>query len=195
MVYAIDGSSTPKALDAMKRFISEAILPLPIENGTSRVSLIEFNTNVKPKVNFGQSSKPVLSLALDTIERKGGQKDIIQALEYARNVIFKPSEKRPAAKRVVVLLMEGDDKDPQYKNLDAILRKFNQEEIKYVIVDIGGSLEGGKKLKDIGGKYGRVVLINKPDELQDAIPAVLKSADNPGRDFIVTATRADLVIQ
>ena len=179
----------------MKRFINEAILPLPIENGRSRASLIEYNTSVKPKVNFGQSSKPVLSLALDTIESKGSKKDIIQALEYARNVIFKPSEKRPAAKRVVVLLMEGDDKDPQYKNLEAILRKFNQEEIKYVIVDIGGSVEGGKKLKDIGGKYGRVVLINEPDELPDAIPVVLKSADNPGRAFIITTTRADFLIQ
>lgn len=168
-------------MDAIKRFTNEAILPLPIENGTSRVSLIEYNTITKSRVNFGQSSKPVISLALDTIESKGGEKDIIQALEYARSVVFRPSERRLGAKRVVVLFMEGDDRDPQYKSLDATLRRLNQDEIKYVIIDIGGSPESGKKLKNIGGKDGKVMLINKPDKLPDAIPVVLKSADNPGK--------------
>ena len=177
IVFAIDSSSPDSLLRQMKLFVKESSRPFDFSSRASRVALIEYNSEVKPRLGLSSTTQSKFSSEVDKIQAQEGSSDLKKVIKYIQDDMFpRSSPSRPGAVRMVVLLMNGDLPASEIKPLKEQLRAMKAADIRYVIVNVGSTTGNGRLLKSLGNRYGEVILIEEAENVPEATPVVLKSA-------------------
>ena len=159
----------------MKNLVNNAVKPLNIKNGDARIGLVSYGKVPMKLVDFANPNKAGLSLALDFIEHQNEEKNTVKALRYVKDTYFTGPSTRSQARRLIVLFTSGDEKPSDILAMDRMLKSLNSSDIGYVIVNVGGSSKNVEELKEVGTKYGRVVISKSSRDTPDALPAVIES--------------------
>ena len=157
----------------MSMFIKEAVKPLPVETGQSQIGLVEYNTKSTATLPFPSSSKSSLSLALGALWSKGGSSDIPTAIDFIMGKILSPAVTRAGARKILVLLANGESKIRNFELLKEKLNELNNSDIDYVIVDVGREPSSAQLLKQTAMKYGKIAVIENHRDTPEAMPDVL----------------------
>ena len=158
----------------MKRFINEAVKPLDMESGRTRIGLVEYGALPSSKMRLSQSSKSLLALLLDSVWPTRGSKDPVKALKFIKDNYFTPSSQREDAKKLIVLLMTEPVDRNRIPEFGKTLKSLNESGIGYVIVHVGDKSKDARMLKKAGDRYGKVVLLDVDDKLPEVIPDVVR---------------------
>ena len=174
IIFAVDTSSRDEILAVMRMFVKEAVKPLPIETGESQIGLVEYNTKSTVVLPFPSSSKPALSLALDGLVSKGGSSDIPMAVDLIMGKVLSPTVTRAGARKILVLLANGESEIKSFELLEQKLNALNSSEIDYVIVDVGREPASGQRLNQTAMKHGKIAVIKNTRDTPEAMPDVLE---------------------
>ena len=175
-MYAVDTSSTENDLKGVRNLIINAIKPYNLENGTTRVGLLTYG-GAMPRhiVKFPGTDRAGFSLATDLVERTPGEGNIVEILNLIKNSIFKESNLRKNAKKLIVLYVNGNRAILNLPTVESRLKSLNESNIGYVIVIVGSLSADAAKLKTSAGKYGTAVHRRRPEELPDVLPFIIKA--------------------
>ena len=174
--FAVDTSSRDEVLKMIGTFIREMVKPLPVETQTSRVALVEYNSEASAKLFFTNSSKSTLSLVIDALESKPGPSDVISAINFAVKKIFSPSMTRPKTKKSLVLFTNGENPIGNFEILNGKLKELNNSGIEYIIMDVGREPANGQRLKHIAQNHGKIAIIKDVHNIPEAMPDILQLA-------------------
>ena len=176
VVYAVDTTSMENDLKGVRNLIINAIKPYNLENGTTRVGLLTYGGEMpKDIVKFPSTGKAGFSLATDLVEHTPGEGNIVKILNLIKDSVYKESNLRKNAKKLVVLYVNGNRGIPSLPTVQSTLKSLNESNIGYVIVIVGSLSADAAKLKTSAGKYGMVVHRSRPEELPDVLPFIIKA--------------------
>ena len=163
-------------LKGVRNLIINATKPYNLENGTTRVGLLTYG-GAMPRhiVKFPGTDRAGFSLATDLVEHTPGEGNIVEVLNLIKNSVYKGSNLRENAKKLVVLFMNGNRAIPNLPTVESTLRSLNESNIGYVLVIVGGLSADAANLKTSAGKYGTAVHKRRPEELPDVLSFVIKA--------------------
>ena len=126
-------------------------------------------------VKFSGTDKAGFSLATDLVEHTPGEGNIVEILSLIKNSVYKGSNLRENAKKLIVLYVNGNRAIPNLPTVESTLRSLNESNIGYVIVIVGSLSVDAANLKTSAGKYGTVIHRRRPEELPDVLPFIIKA--------------------
>ena len=176
MVYAVDTTSMANDLMGIRNLVINTIKPYNLDNGTTRVGLLTYGGEMpKDIVKFPSTDKAGFTLATNVVEHKPGEGNVVKVLSLIQNSVYKGSNLRKNAKKLVVLYVNGNHPIPNLPTVESTLRSLNESNIGYVIVIVGSLSADAAKLKTSAGKYGMVVHRSRPEELPDVLPFIIRA--------------------
>ena len=161
-------------LKGVRNLIINAIKPYNLENGTTRVGLLTYGSPVpKHIVKFPGTDRAGFSLATDLVEHTPGEGNIVEVLNLIKNSVYKGSNLRENANKIVVLFMNGNRAIPNVSTVETKLKSLNESNIGYVLVIVGSLSADAAKVKKSAEKYGTVLHRSRPEELPDLLPFII----------------------
>lgn len=181
----MDATTSDGDLKEVRKLINNAVKPYNIENGDTQVGLVSFGTKAEAIVKFPGVDKDGFSLAVDLVEHKRGERNIIQALQSIKGSFFQPSALRQNSRKLIVLFINAARPISDLQAFESTLKSLNDSDIGFAIVLVSGSKMLAAELRKSSGRYGRILqgVINAdlPDSLQFIIDA---GAQREGRSIL-----------
>ena len=126
-------------------------------------------------VKFPGTDKAGFALATGLVEHTPGEGNIVEILNLIKNSVYKGSNLRENAKKLIVLYVNSNRAIPNLPTVESTLRSLNESNIGYVIVIFGSLSADAANLKTSARKYGTVVHKRRSEELPDALPFIIKA--------------------
>ena len=152
--------------------MNEAVKLLSDDTSMARIGLVEYNERPSVKIQFSESSKQLLDLALSSLRSTRKLSKPVVAIDFIRETYFNPSKIKNGAKRSAVILMNGETNGKELANIEKSLKLLNDSSISYILVMIGGTKNSGALVEEKGKPFGKVVLFDSRNQLPEAIPDV-----------------------